>query len=111
MSDEHPERENISNASPHEPEMLALIKQVQQHLVFLEKKIDILVRRFSHRPPKEKRFSKPIRPEIHTGDRVRAESGLSSSGRPGSFGPSHGGQDHGFGRRKKRPFRYKKRWH
>lgn len=38
----------------------ALISKMQQQLVFLEKKIDILIGQSSRRPPEEKHFSKPF---------------------------------------------------
>jgi len=45
-----------------EPEIIALIKRMQQQLVFLEKKIDTLIGRSSERPFERKHFSKSSRP-------------------------------------------------
>ncbi len=45
-----------------EPEVIALIKKMQQHLVFLEKKIDTLIERSSEKPFERKYFSKSSRP-------------------------------------------------
>lgn len=44
-----------------EQDILALIRKMQQQLVFLEKKIDILVNQSQARPFREKHFSKPFR--------------------------------------------------
>ena len=111
---EHSQQQGISNGSPDEPEMVVLIKKLQQHLVFLEKKIDILIGRSSHKPFKENRFSKPIRSGGHSHRRVWTEGGNHSSernlGRSGPFDQSHGGGGHGFSHGKKRPFRHKKSW-
>ena len=53
-----------SSPAPPQPEqdMVALIKRMQQQLVFLEKKIDILIAQSSPRPFGEKNFSKHSRP-------------------------------------------------
>jgi len=51
-----------SPVSPQsEPDVAALIKKMQQQLVFLEKKIDILINQSSRRPFSEKHFSRPSR--------------------------------------------------
>jgi hypothetical protein len=47
---------------PAEQELLVLIKKMQQQLLFLEKKIDILINNQSQaRPTGERQFSKPYR--------------------------------------------------
>ena len=46
---------------PAEQDVVALIKKMQQQLVFLEKKIDILISQSKARPFSEKHFSKPFR--------------------------------------------------
>ena len=51
-----------SDSQQVEPEVIALIKKMQQHLVFLEKKIDTLIERSSERPFERKYFSKSSRP-------------------------------------------------
>jgi len=113
---EHSEQQNISNGSPAEPEMMVLIKKLQQHLGFLEKKIDILIAGQSHRPFNGgRRFSKPDHSGGNFRQRSRTEGGNRSNernfGRTSSFDPSRGGGGHGFGHRKKQPFRQKKSWH
>ena len=111
----HSEPQNTSNVLLHEPEVVVLIKKLQQHLVFLEKKIDILVGGLSHKPFKENRFSKPMRSGEHFRHRSRTEGGNHSSqrnlGRSGPFDQSRSGGGQGFSHRKKRPFRHKKDWH
>ena len=48
---------------PDRNDVLILVKQIQQQLNFLEKKIDMLVAAQSQaRPSSEQRFSKPFRP-------------------------------------------------
>ena len=60
--------------APAEQDMPALIRKMQQQLVFLEKKIDILINQSQARPFSENKFSKPFR----------------SSGRPhGHFDRTH----------------------
>jgi hypothetical protein len=49
-------------APPIEMDVVALIKRMQQQLVFLEKKIDLLIKQTSQGPLGEERFSKPHRP-------------------------------------------------
>ena len=44
-----------------EPEVLVLIQKMQQQLIFLEKKIDILINQSQEKPVREKSFSKPFR--------------------------------------------------
>jgi hypothetical protein len=46
---------------PDEQDVVALIKKMQQQLVFLEKKIDVLIGQSSGRPSSENHFSKPFR--------------------------------------------------
>lgn len=42
-----------------EPDVIALIRKMQEHLVILERKIDSLINKPQDRPFKEKHFSKP----------------------------------------------------
>jgi len=130
---ERTEPQNISNKAPGEPEMLALVKKIEQRLSFLEKKIDILIEKSSHKPFDKKRFSKPGYSGGYFRRRDPEKGGYRSGerkfGRPGSFdqsrggqsrdrrpqhgqfrdGQSHSGQSYGYGHRKKRPFRPKRR--
>jgi CxxC-x17-CxxC domain-containing protein len=56
-------KDGISPGSQQvEPEVIALIKRMQQQLVFLEKKIDTLIGRSAERPFERKHFSKSSRP-------------------------------------------------
>jgi len=107
--------QNIPNVPSNEPEMLVLIKKLQRHLVFLEKKIDILIEGASRKPfDREKRFSKPNRSGggPPSNRRAWAGGGNQSSernfGRPSSFGQPRGGQGQGFSRRKNQSFQHKR---
>jgi hypothetical protein len=66
-----------------EPNVVALIKKMQQQLAFLEKKIDILINQSQGAPFREKRFSKPYRsfdrPQHH------AREGYGERPRDGGF--------------------------
>lgn len=84
-----PVKHNPSQDLPQaDSEAVALIKKMQQQLVFLEKKIDILINQSSERPFKRNHFSRPFRPPPH---------------RSGDFPHSHrsgkGANDHRSGER------------
>ena len=55
-----------SSVPPRDLDVAGQLKKIQQQLVYLEKKIDILIGqssgRSSERPFQERRFSKPFRP-------------------------------------------------
>ena len=91
--------------APAEQEVVVLIKKIQQQLVFLEKKIDILIRQSQTRPFSEKHFSKPFRPFGHPhprSDREHANtSGEKSFDRGRHFEKRHGEENRGFGHKKK----------
>ena len=117
---EHVKHPPASDSHPQEePDVLALIKKIQQHLVFLEKKIDLLIgqsSQSSERPfNKERRFSrpfsKPFRPGGHSShprdNRERHHSSSErgfSQGRRSFEGPRGSGENRGFGDRGKKPF-------
>jgi hypothetical protein len=61
MSEQSEQSGSMSPASD-EQDAVILIKKMQQQLVFLEKKIDILIEQSSRRPFSGKHFSKPSRP-------------------------------------------------
>ena len=122
----HAEERIALAESQNDPELLALVKKMQKHLVFLEKKIDLLIEggsgreNRSGRPPFKKNFSRPFRSGGHSrhrsssdGDRYSGPrdrdrgSGGAGSDRPRRFGS---GSSVG-GVRKKRPFRPKKSRH
>ncbi len=60
MNEQSKHNDFLSPASD-EQDVVALIRKIQQQLVFLEKKIDILIEQSSRRPFSEKHFSKPSR--------------------------------------------------
>lgn len=67
---EHPEEnEELSELPPADSDVVALIKKMQQQLVYLEKKIDILIGQSAEKPFRdgEKHFSKPFRPSFGGG--------------------------------------------
>lgn len=53
--------DNFSAPQQTEPDVLVLIKRMQQQLASLEKKIDILISQSQEKPFREKHFSKPFR--------------------------------------------------
>lgn len=105
------------NENSEDMDVLSLVKKIQQHLVFLEKKLDTLIGQSSQRPQhsdrpfKGKPFSKPFRPTFGAprhggkpghGNRSGGERDF-SQGRP-SFGKRPDGAHRGgFGQNKK-PF-------
>lgn len=55
------EDDDSSSAVSNEQDIAASVNKMQKQLVFLEKKIDILISQSQERPPKERHFSKPFR--------------------------------------------------
>jgi len=108
--------EQTERTEHNEPEMIDLIRKLQKHLVYLEKKIDLLVEASSRKPFGEKRFSKPNHSGGYPRHRDWKDRGNRSSAQPqGQFqgqaqGQSQGGGGPQFSRDKKRPFFQKKRW-
>lgn len=118
--DENFKPQDNSNASANDTDLVSLVKKLQQHLSFLEKKIDTLITRVPETPFQGKRFSKPFRPGGYSrpyspGPRGRGHSGernFSQGGQGGYQGRSFdksggngGQQNREFGPAKKRPFR------
>ena len=117
--DEHVKQDDIPIAQQGEPDVLTLVKKIQQQLIFLEKKIDTLINsqsQPSQRPPFRERnfskppFSKPFRSfgrSEHRGNSQRDDrpprEGNFSEGRP-QFDRSQGGESRGFSGPKKKPF-------
>ena len=109
-------KNNISPGSPqNEPDLVALIKKLQDHLVILERKIDSLINRpqEERRPFQEKRFSKPFRSFKHS-HHGKGEYNNPARGEKFSSGPNfkkHNSEDNkgGFGEKKK-PFFFKKKY-
>lgn len=88
-----------------EPDAVSLIKKMQQQLIFLEKKIDILINQFQGAAPREKYFSKSYR----SFDRSRRHGKGERDSGPGdrgfaqgrNFEKRHGEKNRGFGHKKK----------
>jgi hypothetical protein len=103
-------REGTEDSSGQD-ELMILVKRMQQQLMFLEKKIDTLIEGSQNRAPREKRFSRPFRPEGNSNFRGSSEGGNHSGnrnfGRSSRFDPSRGGHSQGFGHKKKRSFQNK----
>jgi hypothetical protein len=59
---EQSQQNDFSPPAPEELDVAALVKKMQQQLVLLEKKIDILISQSEAAPRGEKHFSKPFRP-------------------------------------------------
>jgi hypothetical protein len=97
--------ENPSVLPQAEPDVVVLIKKMQQQLIFLEKKIDILINQSQGAPPREKYFSKPYR----SFDRSHRYGKGERDSSPGERGPAqgrtfekrHGEESRGFGPKKK----------
>ncbi|MFC1592737.1 hypothetical protein ACFL4C_01845 [Candidatus Omnitrophota bacterium] len=104
MSDKFKHKDFLSPASDKQ-DVMVLIKKMQQQLVFLEKKIDILINQSSHRPFSEKHFSKPSRPfgrPYRSFDRKQGEgSGEKRFDRGRNFGKRHSGESRRFDHKKK----------
>lgn len=94
---EHFREEGQSAVPSDDSEMMVLIKKIQQHMVFLERKIDILIGQSSGGSGgggsfKRKRFSKPFRPDgghSHS----RGQEGHSHSRGRGDYGNRAGSGD------------------
>jgi hypothetical protein len=99
MSEQSKHNNPLPPASDGE-DVVTLIKKMQQQLVFLEKKIDILVNQSSSRPFRERKFSKPFRSfgQHHGSDRERNNaSGEKSFDRGRHFEKRHGEENREFG--------------
>ena len=105
-------KNNVSQ--PNEPDLVALIKKLQEHLFILERKIDSLIhkpqeeRRFSQ----ERRFSKPFRShkshQYGKGEYSHHAREDKFSPRP-NFKREHTEDNKGFGEKKK-PYFFKKKY-
>ena len=110
---EEPGQGNSPVSPQTEPEVVALIKKMHQQLIFLEKKIDLLITQSQGAPPREKYFSKPYRPF----DRSHRYGKGERDSRPREKGPDqgrnfekrHGEENRGFGHGEKRRFDPKKK--
>lgn len=89
----------------NEQDLVVLIKRIQQQLVFLEKKIDILIGQSQARPSSERHFKKPFRsfsrPYHHSDGATSNASGERSFDRGRHFEKRHSEESRGFGYKKK----------
>ena|SRR3989338_1326163 len=101
--------ENSSTSQQPESDVLVLIKRMHQQLIFLEKKIDMLINKSQEKPFREKHFSKPFRsfsrpyrPGQHHDKQDRGEDFEERGSRSGHHFEKHrGNEDQGFGGPKK----------
>ncbi len=93
-------------------DLIGMIKKIQQHLVFLERKIDALIQQQPSGPRRENSFSKSRRPFGHSHGghrREKPEHGFRSDGMPRQdrrFGQSGDSRVRTFFPKKKRFFRH-----
>lgn len=88
------------------PDVVFLIKKIQEQLVFLEKKIDLLIKQSQGAPPREKFFPKPYRSFDRPHRQDKGEFGHKKK----SYDNSRGAEHHGFVQKKK-PFYYGRKDH
>ena len=109
---EQPQHNDFSPPASAEQDMVVLIKKMHQQLLFLEKKIDILINQSQARPFGEKHFSKPFRSFDRPHRRPGREYGHGSAekglDRERHFEKRHGEESRGFAQ-KKGPFFHKRR--
>jgi len=109
-------------ADQSETDVVSLLKRMQQHLLFLEKKIDLLISqsqerpRGEHAPPdrpfRKRPFSKPFRSFDHPQRHGKGEHGHSSRERDSAQGPYNERRPHDKNRGpnpKKKPFSFKRK--
>jgi hypothetical protein len=112
------------SAVPDEPDtdVVSLLKRMQQQLLFLERKIDLLINQSQERPSGEKAsqdkpfrkrpFSKPFRSFDHPQRQGKGERGPSSRERDSAQGPYYERRPHDKNRGpnpKKKPFSFKRK--
>jgi hypothetical protein len=102
---EHPEQLPPAPAESAEPEVLILIRRLQQQISFLEKKIDLLISQSQARPAQESSFSKPYQsfgPSHHRADRDQEHSPRERSfDRGRHFDKRHNEDNRGFHHKRK----------
>ena len=108
---------NNASSGPQlsEPDLVALVKKLQDHLVILERKIDSLINKQQEqrRPFQEQRFSKPFRPPFRGSHQGKGE--YNSHSRENKFAPGqnfkkhHSDESRGYGEKKK-PYFFKKKY-
>ncbi|MDP1854128.1 MAG: hypothetical protein Q8L26_08030 [Candidatus Omnitrophota bacterium] len=102
MSEQFKHNDSLPHVSA-EQDVMALVKKMQQQLISLEKKIDILINQSQDRPFRQKPFSKPFRSFGHH-RRPEREHGDASEGK--SFDRARHFEKRPYG--EKRGFGYKK---
>lgn len=110
MSEQFKHNGSLPPAST-EQDVIALVKKMQQQLVFLEKKIDILISQSQDRPFRQKPFSRPFRPFGYHRRPEREHENTSEEkrfDRPRHFEKRHGQDKRGFDQKKK-PFYFKRK--
>ena len=107
--------DNFSAPQQTEPDVLVLIKKMQQQLASLEKKIDILISQSQEKPFREKHFSKPFRsfdrpyrPGHYHDKKDHGDDPKNSSSPDRHFKKKYGGKKGGFDPRKKSFFHKRK---
>lgn len=97
--------ENPPVSPQTEPDVAVLIKKIQQQLIFLEKKIDILINQSQGTPPREKHFSKPYRSfdRFHRDGKGERERRFEERGpeQGRNFEKRHGEENREFSHKKK----------
>ena len=107
--------DNHQGSPQVEPEIVAIIKRMQQQLVFLEKKIDTLISQSAERPFKDRNFSRPFRSfgqSHHHGGRKHGHSTMGGEfpqSRP--FNKERGNESGGGFARKRKPFPHRGKNH
>ena len=101
MNDDFEEEDPSSDVTPSqaEPDVLSLLKKMQQQLTYLEKKVDLLLNQSAEKPFPEKRFSKPFRSGGHGGPRHGHGEGRRDFGGPPRDRGFSGRPDHRPGER------------
>ena len=105
----------FSGPQPNQPDLVALIRKLEDHLVILERKIDGLInKQQEHRRPfQEQRFSKPFRPSFKGSHHGKGE--YNSHSRENKFAPGQNFKKHNDGEHKsfgdkKKPYFFKKKY-
>lgn len=110
--EEHFEHNSSSVPPQAEPDVVAMLKRIQQQLVFLEKKIDTLINQPLGRPFERKPFSKPQRsfghPHRYGKGQQDNSSGEGNFGQGRRFDKQQGGGNRRFGQRNKPFYRRRK---
>ncbi len=117
--EEHVAENNAGPSSESGSSLASMIRKLQQHVGFLEKKIDTLLSQSQEKPFRDRPFSRPFRPQhgrrpgFSTSGHARAGESYHRPGEGGfhrgrPFEKPQGGPNQGFGERKKPFFRGRK---